>query len=500
MERILITGAEARTKIREGVAKAAKVVGYTYGPFGTNGLIEKGNRITNDGMKILQEIVLEDEVENMGVNKLKEATSKSNDQVGEGSTSIVLLTNAILKESTKYLGSERTIGGPMTTADFIKKVEEERIEIESILRDTSTPIETQESLIESAIVSTESEELGRIIGEAQFKLGEHGFLLAEESPERETEVEFVSGVRIDNGFGTSYIINNQEKQMLEVSDVRTILTNHTLQDLKPLEDVLNQLLKTGSRKVVIVARGFSEQAIQDCSKNIQGGYEIYPINAPYTNQKEVMLDLASILGGQYMDSEAHSLEDMQLSDVGFATKVRARRFDAIFTGKEERSEKIEKRIETLSEQLKGATGEFEIRNIKERKAQLSGGFGIVKIGAHSDTERKRLFDKAEDAVNAVRAAYEEGTVKGGGIAFKEIADSLPDTYILKRPLESLHSALMENAPANYIIPEWVRDPAKVLRIALEQACSVGASLATVSSVNVTKKDRFNAFISSPIQQ
>ena len=489
MERILITDEEARAKVREGITKAAKAVSETLGPWGTNALIEHGARITNDGAKILKEITLEDEVEDLAVRKLKEAVAKSNDIVGDGSTTITTLTAAILKEG------KRNLGGKSTTADFLKRLNEEREEVNARLDKDATPIETEEQLVQAATVSVDNEELGRLIGSTQWKLGKEGFILAEETNERTTTVEFIQGIRIDNGIGMTQIVNNVEKQTLEVENVRTILTDHTLQSLGPLEEILNQLVKSKVYKMVIIARGFSEQAIRDCAENIKNGVQIYPINAPYTDSREVMHDLQAVLGGQFMDHEMHALEDMQLSDVGFAEKIVAQTYNAVITGKN--PQKVALRVEKLKEKLKGAESEFEQRMLKSRIAQLENGFALIKVGAESETERKRLFDKVEDAVHAVRASFQEGTVKGGGLAFKEIAEEMPEGSLLKNPLMSINLQLMANAPEGWLVEDWVRDSVKVLKVALEQAVSVGGNLSTISSVITTKKEKYNAYIKQP---
>lgn len=492
MDRILISGPAARAAVKAGADKLADAVKDTLGPFGTNALLEKGLRITNDGVKIAQEIQLDDEVENLGASKMKEAAAKANEQVGDGSTTIITLAQAILDAAVRFLPKEG-VAGKLTTAEVLKKIKTEKEEILEILSKQATPITTEEELIHSATVSVEDETLGKLIGSAQWSLGENGYLLAEEAPDKESSVEKIHGVRIDNGFGASFVLNNPEKQMLEVEKVSTILTNETLQSLAPLEKLLNQMLKANIRQIAIVARGFSNEAIQACGENIKNGFMLYPINAPYTDSTEVMKDLASVLGGQFMDNETHHLEDMQMSDVGFAEKIRARRYDAIFTGKNDsESDKVQNRIASLKEQLAGSQSDFDKKLLQSRIAQLENGFALIKVGAESETERKRLFDKVEDAVNAVRAALQEGTVKGAGLAFKEIADSLSDTYILKRPLASLHEQIVANAPKDFVVEDWVRDPLKVLRIALEQACSVAGDLATVSTVVVTKKERYNA--------
>lgn len=486
MERILLTGEESRKKVRDGVSKAAEAVSDTYGPWGNNVLVEHGTRITNDGAKALKEITLEDEVEDLGLRKLKEAVAKSNDTVGDGSTTITILANAILKEG------KRNLGGKTTTADFLKRINEEKEAVFARLDADATPIETEEQLIEAATVSVDDKELGRVIGQTQWNLGKDGFILAEESNERTTTVEILQGIRIDNGLGMTQIMNNLEKQALEVEDVHTILTDHVLQSLEPLQEILNQLVKSKVYNIVIVARGFSENAIRDCAENIKNGIRIYPINAPYTDSREVMLDLQAVLGGTFMDHEMHSLEDMQLSDVGFAEKISARRFDAVITGKN--PEKVQARVTKLKEQLKGSESDFEQRSLKARIAQLENGCALIKVGAESETERKRLFDKVEDAVHAVRAAFQEGTVKGGGLAFKEIAEEMPEGSLLKNPLMSLNLQLMANAPEDWVVEPWVRDSVKVLKTALEQAVSVGGNLATISSVITTKKEKYNAYV------
>lgn len=498
MERILISGKEARLKVARGANKIIEAVASTAGPFGQNALIEKGLRITNDGMRVAQEITLEDEVEDLGARKIKEAMAKSNDVVGDGSTTIAILAGAILKESERQLGKEGTVSGRMTTASFIKKLKSERDEIVEKLRAQATPIESEEELIKSAIVSVEDETIGELIGKTQFDLGKEGYLLAEEVPEPGITVERVSGVRLDNGLGATHLFNNLEKQMLEVEDVPVILTNHILQSMESLVPLIDQIIKTRkSRKVAVIARGFSQEFINDVGLNLKNNLEIYPINAPYTDQREVMLDLASVLGGQFLDSEIHDLEDAQLSTVGFAKKIRARRYDAVITGQHDAdSEKVQKRINELQETLAGSGSDFERKTISARIAQLQHGFAVVKVGAESETERKRVYDKVEDACNAVRWAFQEGTVKGAGLAFKEIADSLPDTYLLKNSLLALHTQILANAPEDFVIEDWVRDPVKVLITALEQAVSVAGDLSTVSVVVSTKKQKYNAFVTS----
>jgi len=480
MNKIVQVGVVARDNLIEGANFLSDAIRSTLGPYGANCAMEKGNRITNDGVTIAREIWMKDEIKNRGVSILREAAIKTNDEAGDGTTSAITLAQAILKEAVNRLPKGKGVIGGVTGSELVRIIEKERKEIVEKLEKMAIKIETKEELVKSALVSVENEELAKLIGEAQWDLGKDGILIAEETAERECSVEKVFGVRIDNGFGTSVAINNVEKQSLEVNDVRTIITNHTIQNLKPLEDILTQLNRMGINKVVIIARAFTEDAIRTCMENTKKGFAIFPINAPYTDQNEVMRDLASVLGGTYINTETRELDSLQLTDVGIAERIVAKRYSAIITGKndEKAKERVEKRVEEIRHAIKGSLSEFEKKQLNSRLAQLVSGFAIVKVGATSEVERTYKKDKCDDAVNAVRAALQEGVVAGAGLAFKEISESLPDTYILKKPLLSIYEQIMSTAPSDFKIEPWVRDPVKVLRIALEKACSVSGTFAT----------------------
>lgn len=482
IRRVIASGIPARTKLAAGAKFLADAVGGTFGPFGENWFLDKKNTITNDGVTVAREIQLPDEIENRGAAAIREASVKTVEEVGDGTSSSAMLAYAIYDTASRLLAKEGVIG-KKTSAEVVQQIERERIEVTDKLIAMSTPIETKEQLIASATVSTESPELGKLIGSAQWDLGEDGYLLAEETAERTSSVENVRGIRIDNGFGTSQIVNNQEKQTLEVDDTKVILTSYTLSNLKPVENIINQLVKSGIRTITIIARAWTEEGIKVCLENINGGtVKIYPLNAPYVDMQERFKDLAAVTGAKFFDSESTALQDMQLSDVGFAKRIVARRFDAIITGTDDTTDRINARVSELMDKRAGSQSDFEKKNLVERAAQLQNGFGIIKVGSPSDMERKRLFDKAEDAVNAVRAAFQEGTVKGGGLAFKEISDSLPDTYLLKRPLCALYEQIISTAPEGFVIEDWVRDSTKVLRIALEKACAAAGSFASAGGV------------------
>jgi len=481
--RVILTGVDARNELAKGAAYLANAVKATLGPWGANFALDGSGAVTNDGVTIAREVQLPDEVQNRGASLLREAAVKTVEEVGDGTTTAITLAYAIYEMASRLL-SKDGVAGKKTPAEVVKQIETERVEITKKLEGMATPITTEEQLINSAIVSTEDKELGTLIGSSQWKLGKDGYLLAEETAERTSSLELVEGIRIDNGVGSSFVMNNVKKQRLELKEVKVIQTSHTMKNLAQIQKILERVQQSGTHSIVVIARAWTDEAIQLCKANFDRGFLIYPISAPYVDMTERFKDLNAVLGGTFYDSDGFYLEDMQLTDLGFATRIVADRWSASFAGlKDENSQtRIDKRVEELTQKLEGSKSDFEKRLLNERIAQLKNGFGIIKVGSPSDTERKRLFDKAEDAVHAVRAAFQEGTVKGAGLAFKEISESLPDTYILKLPLLSVYEQIMSSAPKGFVIEDWVRDPVKVLRVALEKACIAAASFATVHGV------------------
>jgi chaperonin GroEL len=491
--KVIKSGHEARNELIKGADFLADAVKRTLGPWGQNFLLEKGNRVTNDGVTIASEMEAPNEIQQRGLTILREAATKTNDRAGDGTTTAITLAQAILKEASRYLGDEtKQITAKKTPSEVIRQIEKERLEITGKLEQMTTPIESEESLINSATVSVEDRELGEMIGKTQWELGKDGYILAEETAERTCSVEKIHGIRIDNGFGTSVLVNNPEKQTLELEDTKVIITDHTLQSLVPLQNVIDQLVKANCRNITIIARAFTPECIQVCLENInKGGVKIYPLNAPYTDQAEMMKDLGAVLGATFYHYEERALEDMQVSDVGFASKIIARRYDAIIAGKEDEStkERVSRRVENLKKELDGAVSDFVKNALEARISQLENGFAILKVGSTSEVERKRLKDKCDDAVNATRAAFQKGTVPGAGLAFKEISDGLPDTYILKRPLLSIYEQIRSTAPSDFEVPDWVRDPLIVLSTALESACSVAGTLAGAAGAIAMERDK-----------
>lgn len=499
IEKVAAIGFEGRDKLVKGANYIADAVKMTLGPGGQNFAIEKGNRITNDGITIARELLgsQKDEIEDRGARIFVDAIGKANDVVGDGSTTCTIIGQAVLKEGIKQLPSKERMIGKMTPPQLIRKIESERKEITEKLIAMAEPIETEQQLIEVAKVSMEDETIATLIAEAQWKLGKEGVILAEEVNDRESSIEYVTGILVDNGFGTQAVVNNPEKESLEVRDVSVIYTNHTITmkefsqqneqgTLHPFVETINSLVKMGRKEIVLMARAFTQEAITHCLAQGKNGLMLYPLNAPYTDQAEIMQDLTAILGGRFINTDTDSLDSIQVSDVGFATNVVAKRMSTVFAGNGN-PEKIEERIQNLEKKRDGSPSEFEKKNLTTRIAQLKNGFALLKIGATTDTERKYLKDKADDAVNSVRSAYQEGTLKGGGQALKEISDTLPDDYILKNALKAPYEQIMHNMGNDFVIEPWVKDSLKVTRVVLEKACSVASILATVGGAISTKK-------------
>lgn len=508
MNQVIFYGARAREELVKGADFLAEAVIRTLGPWGENFFLDKKNTITNDGVSVARAIQISsdtllpdghggyvrgNEVNNRGAAALREAASKTNDIAGDGTTTAILLAQSIYKAVSKFLSKENVIGSKKPS-EVIKQIEAERVEVTDKLKALVIPIETEAQLIQSAIVSTEDKELGELIGKAQWELGPNGFLLVEDTAERTSSVEKVKGVRIDNGFGTSQLINNQEKASLEVEQASVLLTSLTIKTSQEfnilVEKVLEPARKSGVTSIVVIARAWTDDTVKLCLANIQSGaLNVYPLSAPYVNMTERMKDLAAVTGAYFYDSEHSSFEDMMLTGLGSVDKVIAKRMEAVIAGKE--SEKIaalvSARVEILKKELDGEVSEFAKKALQERIAQLENGFAIVKVGSPSDMEKRRLLDKCEDAVNAVRAALQEGTVPGAGLAFKQVADELPDTYILKRPLMALNEQIMASAPKDFVVEEWVRDPFLVLRVALQQACVAASAFATAGGVITDKQ-------------
>lgn len=478
---------EARNKVLKGAMFLADAVKLTLGPNGLNaitGLQNSGRpRITNDGYSIAKDISLNDPLEDLGVKVLREATSKTNDEAGDGTTTATLLASVITQEAMKQLpGYKGVLAGKKSLSKVIAQIKEETADVVAKLKKVAVQVKTKAQLIEIARVAVEHEGLAELIGGTQWEIGADGVIIVEETAETKDSIERIQGIRIDNGYASSAIINNPSKQSLELKDVHIILTNSVVHSLDDLKGVLQQALDKKMMSIVIVARAFSEEAIKLMAKNHEQSFFLYPVNAPYENQKEVMKDLSVILGATFFDKDERDLADITLADIGNVSRLIVTRWSATFAGKSDgdRKQATQARVAKLKEEFKGEVSEFMKRGLRTRISQLENGLAVLKIGALSETERSYKKDKADDAVNAVRAALQEGVVDGGGLALQKIGKKMPETAILKKALLAPHAQIMENGGEEFVIEDWVKDPVKVVRIGLERASSAACILATTA--------------------
>jgi chaperonin GroEL len=492
---ISLTGLKARDSAIRGMSFISDVVKKSIGPFGQNILSSKENTISNDGAFIAEQLTptIENEFERRGALVVQKNIAKINDEVGDGSSTAWALHDEIIKEVVRYLPNEKTIKPKKTYSEVAKMLEEAKNDVVAELEAMSIPVNSKEDLIKSALVSVEDKDIAELLGSMQWELGPEGQIIAEEVNETKSSIEKVKGIRLDNGFGTSHVITNAEKQSLELNDVNVLMTNYTVdvQELKAFnENIFRHLINQKKLAIVLIARAFTSEAIKFCMESMKSGFAIFPVNAPYTNQNEIMHDIESVIGGRYIDTEESNLEDIYITDIGFAKRFVARRFDAVITGVEdERSiEKTKKRAEELKKKLEGSQSDYEKKSIEQRIAQLTNGFALLKVGSLSLTDRQRLKDKCDDAVNAVRLALKGGTVKGAGLAFKEISDKMEEGNILKRPLLCVYNQIISSAPEDFVIEDWVRDPMLLLKTILEKTVAFCPTFASIDAI-VTEENK-----------
>lgn len=474
--KIVKVGVEARQAAFAGANYVANAVKATLGPYGLNALLQKGNKITNDGVTIAFEVsrAIRDEAERRGAIVMYEVSKQVNEQVGDGTTTAITLGQAILKQVSNKLDTF----GIISPAQVNRQLSFEAANIIAMLKERAQMVMTREQLIESAMVSVEDKDLADMIGGTQWDIGKEGSIIVELTDAPRSSIEKVNGLRVENGFSSAIIINNPEKESFEIQDVPCIITSHPVNELAPIKPVIDELLRQGKRDIVVIAHAFSNEAIQAMLANHSKGVRLYPINAPHYMQKDILKDMAAVLKATVIEKDARPLADITMDDVGFIKSLVAERFSSVYTGEGDPSA----RIRELELQRSGNITPHERTLIDRRLAQLKGGFAILRIGATSEAERSYKKDKADDAVNAVRAALQEGVVAGAGIAFKEIAETLPDDYLLKKALPAVYTQIMSTAPEAFTIEPWVRDPVKVLRIALEKACSVAGTLASINVI------------------
>lgn len=514
---------DARSAMVRGVDILADTVKVTLGPKGRNVVLEKSfgsPLITNDGVTIAKEIELEDHFENMGAKLVSEVASKTNDIAGDGTTTATVLTQAIVREGIKNvtaganpIGIRRGIEAAVATA------------VEA-LKNNAIPVSSKEAIAQVAAVSSRSEKVGEYISEAMEKVGKDGVITIEESRGMETELEVVEGMQFDRGYLSQYMVTDNEKMVADLENPYILITDKKISNIQEILPLLESILQS-SRPLLIIADDVDGEALPTLVLNkIRGTFNVVAVKAPgFGDRRKAMLEDIAILTGGTVITEDLGLElkDATIEVLGQAAKVSVDKDSTVIVEGAGNPEAIANRVAVIKSQIETTTSEFDREKLQERLAKLSGGVAVIKVGAATETELKEMKLRIEDALNATRAAVEEGIVAGGGTALVNVipavealeltGDEATGRSIVLRALEepvrqiaynagyegSIVIDRLKNAEAgtgfNAATGEWVNmieagiiDPVKVSRSALQNAASVASLILTTEAVVANKPE------------
>ncbi|MFA6552631.1 MAG: chaperonin GroEL [Candidatus Paceibacterota bacterium] len=417
MSKQILYNEEARKAIQRGINKVADAVKITIGPRGRNVVLDKGYgspTITNDGVSIAKEISLKDKFENMGAEIAKEVATKTNDTAGDGTTTSVILLQSIVSEGLK----ETAMGVNAMGIRFgIEKATEH---IVKALKDIAKPIKNKEEIRQVAAISAESAEIGKIVADTIDKVGKDGVVTVEESQSLGTESEVVDGLQFDKGFVSAYMVTNAERMEAEYEDAQILITDKKISSVKEILPLLEKIAATGKKELVIIAEDVEGEALTTFVLNkLRGAFSVLAIKAPgYGDKKKEMLQDIAVMVGAKVVSEDMGLkfEKVGLEVLGRANKIIADKDNTTIIGSKGKKAEIETRLAQIKKQKEAADSKYDKEKFDERIAKLTGGVAIIRVGAATETEIKYLKLKIEDAVNATKAAIEEGIVAGGGVA------------------------------------------------------------------------------------
>lgn len=480
---------EAVSSLVEGGNKLANIVRSTLGPYGRNVAMSKGPKplILNDGKTIAQNIFLEDEIENLGVKIIREATQKTSEKAGDGTTRATVITQAIMNSILE--GTSTTLGGSnLNVMEKRREIMDDCEKAVKLLNEKASEIKTREEMYNVAFTSSEDEQIANLIADAFEKMGKGGTISVEEGSEKTTKVEMSEGYELENGFGQYSFMANKEDLTTEMENPYVLVTDRVLRTADDVVHIYNELQGKGIHELVIVAKTFGDQLMMEFLNGVKGGtFDTLGIKAPLFRQGYVLKDLATVLGATFISERTHtSLKDIGVKDLGRAQKVIAGPDLTVFIGPKG---DINGAIAELRIQHDLEKSEHERVKIKERIAKLGGKIARIKIGANSRTETEYLKIKVQNSINSTRLALEEGVVRGGGIALKEIAEEMKDSVIYDG-LISVNKQIQDNAGKKFDIPENIWDPLRVERVALETACSLAGIIITIDSAieDKTKND------------
>jgi len=491
--RIIKKDNEAREALKRGIDAVVDVVKMTLGPRGRNCIFEYKNkvpRVTNDGVSIAREIILKDEIEDLGAQTVIEAGQKTNQMVGDGTTSSMVLTQKIVEKAFEAFDTKSSlVGGGQDPMSIKREIDRNCEKVVEELKKSAKKITKLEDIENVAITSMEDEKIGKIIAEMVKRVGVNGFISVDDSYNYETETDIIEGMKFYGRYAADFMITNARRQAV-FEDTDILVSNHNIETRHQIIPIADKVLKNKKKKFVIFARKFSPEVLASIYNTARyAHFDILAVKIPslLDEQRE---DICCYTGANFIDKEkGMELENAKLSDLGRAAKVIVTEEETIILGGGGNKKDIKERIKTLKENIKVEEDEMFRKKIERRIASLTGGVGVIKVGGKSDTEKYYLKAKIEDAVHATKAALEEGVVKGGGLALKEIAEKL-DENILTEALKSCYEQIQENAGGELKIGN-VLDPVKVVRVALENACSVAGTLITTSSAMAWKRFYFD---------
>ncbi len=518
-------GIEARKALEEGVNKLANTVRVTIGPKGRNVVLDKSYGaplITNDGVTIAKDIELEDAFENMGAQLVKEVAAKTNDVAGDGTTTATVLAQAMINEGMKNLAAG---ANPIVLRKGMKKATDCAVEA---IAHMSEKVTGKDQIAKVAAISAGDEEVGQMVADAMEKVSNDGVITIEESKTMKTELDLVEGMQFDRGYISAYMATDMDKMEAVLDNPYILITDKKISNIQEILPILEQIVQSGS-KLLIIAEDVEGEALTTLIVNkLRGTFNVVAVKAPGygDRRKEMLKDIAILTGGQVISEELGlELKDTTMDMLGRAKSVKVQKENTVIVDGEGAKEDIDARVAQIKAQLEETTSEFDKEKLQERLAKLAGGVAVIRVGAATETEMKEAKLRMEDALNATRAAVEEGVVSGGGSAYihaskkvselvKELSgDEKIGAQIILKALEAplfhiAYNAGLEGAviinkvresevgtgfdayKEEYVnmIDAGILDPAKVTRSALQNATSVASTLLTTESVVANIKE------------
>ena len=518
-------GSEARAALEKGVNQLADTVKVTLGPKGRNVVLDKSfgaPLITNDGVTIAKEIELEDGFENMGAQLIREVASKTNDVAGDGTTTATVLAQAMVHEGMKNLEAG---ANPIVLRKGMKKATDKAVEA---IREMSSKVNGKEQIARVAAVSSGDDAVGQMVADAMEKVSNDGVITIEESKTMQTELDLVEGMQFDRGYISAYMATDMEKMEAVLDDPYILITDKKISNIQEILPLLEQVVQSGAR-LLIIAEDIEGEALTTLIVNkLRGTFNVVAVKAPGygDRRKEMLQDIAILTGGQVISEElGFDLKETTMDQLGRAKSVKVQKENTVIVDGCGDKNAIEDRVAQIKKALEETTSEFDKEKLQERLAKLAGGVAVIRVGAATETEMKEAKLRMEDALNATRAAVEEGIIGGGGSAYihaskevKKFADELEGdektgANIILKDLEAplyqiaknagLEGAVIvnkvrESEPGTgfdaynekYVnmVEKGILDPAKVTRSALQNATSVASTLLTTESVVATIKE------------